>query len=44
VLGVDQAPGAAYRLAFLVVALVSLVGMLDLLGLKRDAGSSVSGR
>jgi len=43
VLGVDHAPGAAYRLAFLVVALVSFASMLDLLGLKREAGSSVTG-
>lgn len=42
-LALDHVPGAAYRLAFLVVALVSLAGMVDLLGLKRDAGSSLTG-
>lgn len=41
-LGLREAPGAAYRLAFLFVALVSLLGMLDLLGLKRDAGSALN--
>ena len=28
-LGLESVPGAAYRLAFLVVGLVSLIGMLD---------------
>lgn len=40
-LDLGGAPGAAYRLAFLMVALVSLIGMLDLLGLKHDAGSAL---
>ncbi|MCK8225369.1 MFS transporter, partial [Erwinia amylovora] len=38
-----QAPDLAYRIAFAVVSLVSLVAMLDLLGLEPDAGNAVSG-
>ncbi|KAF1013518.1 MAG: putative transport protein HsrA [Stenotrophomonas maltophilia] len=38
-----QAPDLAYRIAFVVVALVSLVAMLDLLGLEPDAGNAESG-
>jgi len=37
-------PGASFRLAFVFIALICLVGMFDTLQLTRDAGSSVSNR
>ncbi|WMJ71338.1 MFS transporter [Stenotrophomonas sp. 24(2023)] len=42
-LALDCVPGMAYRLAFAVVALVSLVAMLDVLHLDRDVGQAVTG-
>lgn len=41
-LGVAHLPGAEYRLAFLFVGLVSLIGMLDLFRLDSSAGQAVS--
>lgn len=41
-LGLESAPGAAYRLAFLVVGLVSLIGMLDTFMLPRGVGEDVA--
>lgn len=41
-LGLESAPGAAYRLAFLVVGLVSLIGMLDTFLLPRGVGEDVA--
>lgn len=41
-IGIGDAPGVAYRLAFLVIGLVSLAGMLDIFALKRDAGEEVA--
>ena len=35
-------PGISFRLAFLFIALICLIGMFDTLHLTRDAGSSVS--
>lgn len=35
-------PGISFRLAFVFIALICLIGMLDTLQLTRDAGSSVS--
>lgn len=35
-------PGISFRLAFLFIALICLIGMIDTLHLTRDAGSSVS--
>ncbi|MDX6019970.1 MFS transporter [Scandinavium sp. V105_16] len=37
-------PGISFRLAFVFIALICLVGMIDTLQLTRDAGSSVSKR
>jgi MFS family permease len=41
-LGLESAPGAAYRLAFIVVGGVSLIGMLDLFALPRGVADDVS--
>ena len=41
-LGLESVPGAAYRLAFLVVGLVSLIGMLDTFLLPRGVGEDVA--
>ncbi len=37
-------PGASFRLAFVVIALISLAGMFDTLRLAAHAGHSVSGK
>jgi MFS family permease len=41
-LGLENMPGISFRIAFLFIAAVSLVGLLDTLRLTRDAGQSVS--
>jgi EmrB/QacA subfamily drug resistance transporter len=41
-LGLQQWPAAPYRLAFILVAVVALLGLLDCLGLKADAGDNIS--
>jgi len=35
-------PGISFRLAFVAIALICLVGMVDTLRLTKDAGSAVS--
>jgi EmrB/QacA subfamily drug resistance transporter len=40
--GLAQWPAAPYRLAFIMVALVALLGLIDCLGLKADAGDNIS--
>jgi EmrB/QacA subfamily drug resistance transporter len=40
--GLSDLPAAPYRLAFILVALLALAGVLDCLSLKADAGESVS--
>lgn len=42
--GLTAVPGISFRLAFVFIALICLVGMLDTLKLTRDAGSAVSNR
>lgn len=42
VLGLDALPGISFRLAFVAIALVCLLGMFDTLRLVKDAGSAVS--
>jgi EmrB/QacA subfamily drug resistance transporter len=41
-LGLAQVPAASFRLAFLVIAVVALLGLIDSLRLPRDAGDHVS--
>jgi EmrB/QacA subfamily drug resistance transporter len=41
-IGLTHWPAAPYRLAFVMVAMVSLLGVLDSLGLKADAGDNIS--
>ncbi|WP_312132382.1 MFS transporter [Leclercia sp.] len=41
-LGMASLPGISFRLAFVAIALVCLVGMVDTLRLVKDAGSAVS--
>jgi hypothetical protein len=40
--GLASAPAVEYRIAFLLVALVSLAGLRDALALPADAGATVS--
>ena len=42
ILSLSDVPGISFRLAFIFIALICLVGMIDTLHLTRDAGSSVS--
>ena len=42
VLDLSAVPGISFRLAFVFIALICLVGMIDTLHLTRDAGSAVS--
>lgn len=42
VLDLGAVPGISFRLAFIFIALICLVGMFDTLHLTRDAGSAVS--
>ncbi len=44
VLGMGNVPGISFRLAFVAIALICLVGMFDTLRLTKDAGSAVSNR
>lgn len=41
-LGMEALPGISFRLAFVAIALVCLLGMFDTLRLVKDAGSAVS--
>lgn len=40
--GLEAIPGISFRLAFVAIALICLVGMFDTLRLTKDAGSAVS--
>jgi hypothetical protein len=37
-------PGMSFKISFVVIAVLTLIGWLDMLRLKPDAGSSVSGK
>ncbi len=41
-LGLEHLPGISYRLAFVLITLMSLIGLLDLLRLPANAGEQVS--
>nr|VUD32467.1 major facilitator superfamily permease [Raoultella sp. NCTC 9187] len=43
-LSLSTLPGISFRLSFVFIALICLVGMVDSLKLKADAGSSVSNK
>ncbi len=43
-LGLEALPGISFRLAFVAIALVYLLGMFDTLRLVKDAGSAVSSK
>ncbi|MGG2079007.1 MFS transporter [Lelliottia nimipressuralis] len=43
-LGMTSVPGFSFRLAFVAIALICLVGMVDTLRLTKDAGSAVSNK
>lgn len=43
-LGINAIPGISFRLAFVAIALICLIGMVDTLRLAKDAGSAVSVR
>lgn len=43
-LGMTSVPGISFRLAFVAIALICLVGMMDTLRLTKDAGSAVSNK
>ncbi|MGF6421544.1 EmrB/QacA subfamily drug resistance transporter [Lelliottia sp. 489] len=43
-LGMASVPGISFRLAFVAIALICLVGMVDTLRLTKDAGSAVSNK
>lgn len=43
-MGVAGMPGMSFRLAFVAIALICLVGMVDTLRLTKDAGSAVSSK
>lgn len=43
-LGMANVPGVSFRLAFVAIALICLVGMFDTLRLTKDAGSAVSNK
>ncbi|WP_338533886.1 MFS transporter [Leclercia adecarboxylata] len=43
-LGLEALPGISFRLAFVAIALVCLLGMFDTLRLVKDAGSAVSSK
>lgn len=43
-LGMGAIPGISFRLAFVAIALICLIGMVDTLRLVKDAGSAVSAR
>ncbi|MGF6268106.1 EmrB/QacA subfamily drug resistance transporter [Lelliottia nimipressuralis] len=44
ILGMASVPGISFRLAFVAIALICLVGMVDTLRLTKDAGSAVSNK
>lgn len=43
-LGMSTIPGISFRLAFVAIALICLIGMVDTLRLVKDAGNAVSAR
>lgn len=43
-LGMSEIPGISFRLAFVAIALICLIGMVDTLRLTKNAGSAVSAR
>ncbi|EMM5416066.1 MFS transporter [Citrobacter amalonaticus] len=43
-LGMSAIPGISFRLAFVAIALICLIGMVDTFRLVKDAGSAVSAR
>lgn len=43
-LGISAIPGISFRLAFVAIALICLIGMVDTLRLTKEAGSAVSAR
>lgn len=43
-MGMASVPGISFRLAFVAIALICLVGMVDTLRLTKDAGSAVSNK
>ncbi|MFA1282011.1 MFS transporter [Citrobacter telavivensis] len=43
-LGMSAIPGISFRLAFVAIALICLIGMVDTLRLTKNAGSAVSAR
>ena len=43
-MGIAGMPGMSFRLAFVAIALICLVGMVDTLRLTKDAGSAVSSK
>lgn len=43
-LGINAIPGISFRLAFVTIALICLIGMVDTLRLAKNAGSAVSVR
>ncbi|GJL45327.1 MFS transporter [Citrobacter farmeri] len=43
-LGINAIPGISFRLAFVAIALICLIGMVDTLRLEKNAGSAVSVR
>ena len=43
-LTLSRLPGISFRLSFIFIALICLVGMIDTLHLTKDAGSSVSNK
>ena len=43
-LGINAIPGISFRLAFVAIALICLIGMVDTLRLAKNAGSAVSVR
>lgn len=43
-MGMTSVPGISFRLAFVAIALICLVGMVDTLRLTKDAGSAVSNK
>ncbi|TKV01921.1 MFS transporter, partial [Citrobacter sp. TBCS-14] len=43
-LSLGAIPGISFRLAFVAIAMICLIGMVDTLRLTRDAGSAVSNK
>jgi len=40
----ESVPGMSFKVSFIVIAVLTLIGWLDMLRLKPDAGSTVSGK